>query len=90
MSPRHYLLGPFGFTSMKTTMTRIINFFEPVYHSFCKSIWGGDITHVLSRKWDMDYEQVHEHVMAWSLLGNFVLIIVTVILAVIATRRISG
>ncbi len=75
---------------MKAAMTRIINFFEPSYHSFCKSLFGQDITQVLARKWDMNYEQVHEHIMAWSLLGNFVLIIVTVILAVVAVRLVTG
>ena len=75
---------------MKRAMTRIMNFFEPAYHSFCKSIWGRDITQVLALKWNMDYEQVHEHIMAWSLLGNFVLIIATVILAVITIHVVSG
>ncbi len=75
---------------MKKTMTRIMNFFEPTYHSFCKSIWGQDITQVLSQKWEMDYAKVHEHIMAWSLMGNFVLIIVTVVLAVITVRLVTG
>ncbi len=75
---------------MKKSMTRIMNFFEPTYHSLCRSIWGQDITQVLARKWDMDYDKVHEHIMAWSLLGNFVLIIITVVLAVFAIRTVSA
>jgi hypothetical protein len=73
---------------MKRTMTRIMNFFEPAYHAFCKSIWGHDITHELAQKWDMDYAQVHEHVMAWSLLANFLLVIAIVVLVLVFTVKI--
>ncbi len=72
---------------MKKIMSRIINFFEPTYHSVCKSMFGCDITQVLVKKWEMPYEKVHEHIMAWSLMGNFVLIIVTVVLTIAVLRH---
>ena len=71
---------------MKRAMNGIIHIFEPAYHSLCKRIWGADITQVLSRKWEMSDEKVHEHIMAWSLMANFVFILTTAVLIVIITN----